>query len=139
MSSCSSTPAKRQFRFRCIAVAFGCLAAYFVTFYAIPRPSTGLIPLILAAISGAFYFAFFVTVGVLAFGLRDEFQRVLLTRAFLWATIITMGITMIWGFVELGSHDTVPHLPVLILPAVLVAFTAAAKLFFFRQHKSPVD
>ena len=95
--------------------------------------------LVLAGIAGAFYFAFFVVIGVLAMGMRDEFQRVLLTRSFLWATIITMGLTMIWGFVELRSHGTVPHLPVLVLPAVLVAFTAAAKVFFFRQHKSPAE
>lgn len=139
MPECSSTPAKRRFRIRCVAVGFCFIALYLVTFYAVPRPANGPLPLILAGLAGAFYFAFFVTVGVLALGIRDEFQRVLLTRAFLWATIITMGLAMVWGFVELGSHNTVPHLPVLILPALLVAITAAAKVFFFRRHKSPAE
>ena len=139
MSDCLKTPANRRLRIRWISVAFACLASYLVAFYAIPHPPDGPLPLILAGVAGAFYFSFFVAVGVLTYSIRDEFQRALLVRSFVSATILTMGITMIWGFVELGSHNTIRHLPVLIQPALLVVFTAAAKVIVFRQYKSPAE
>jgi hypothetical protein len=71
--------------------------------------------------------------------MRDEFQRVLLTQSFVWATVITMGFATVWGFVETFSHGTVPHFPVILVPAVLSLTTAAAKVFIFRKHKSPAE
>jgi hypothetical protein len=67
--------------------------------------------------------------------LRDEFQRALLLRSFVWATVITMAVVTIWGFVELRAHGTVPHMGVIWVPMLLVCLTAAAKLLIFRQYR----
>jgi hypothetical protein len=86
---------------------------------------------------GAFFCAELATFAFLALSRFDEFQRVLLTRSFIWATFATMALCGIWGFVELNGRGDVPHVPLAMLPILLMSFTAAAKLIIFRQHKSP--
>ena len=67
--------------------------------------------------------------------LRDEFQRALLVRSFLWATAGTMAFTTVWGFMELHGRGQVPHLDVIWVPMMLVCATAVAKVLLFRRHK----
>jgi hypothetical protein len=89
--------------------------------------------------AGAFIFGEIVALTFLAVRIRDVFQRVLLTQSFLWASVLTMAFATIWGMVELHSHETLPHVPILVVPFLLVILTAAAKLVIFRQHKSPAE
>ena len=88
---------------------------------------------------GAAFFAELTTVGILVTRLRDEFQRALLTRSFLWATLITMALTTVLGSIELHGHGAVPHLDILWIPILLVCVTAAAKVCIFRRYKPGGD
>ena len=127
-----------RFRRRCQVTASSCLVLFIVCSQFSLRHPTGPFSLALAGLAGAFFFAEVVSVGFLIFRIRDEFQRILLTRSFVWATIITMAFTTIWGFIELHSHS-LGQLPILSIPALLVCITAAAKLLIFRQYRSPRD
>jgi hypothetical protein len=131
-------PADLKYRRRCQRAASLCLVAYLFCFYHL-RPATGPLSLIVSGIAGAFYFGLFVSLGLMVVRKFDEFQRILLAQSFIWATVITMSITTIWGFIELGSHGAVPRLPIVFLPIFLLCVTAAAKLLIFRQHRSPVE
>jgi len=133
------SPADRQFRRRCQIIASSCLVLFILCSQLALRYPSSLLSLVLDGCAGAFFFAELISVGLLILHIRDEFQRILLTRSFLWATVITMGFTTIWGFIELHSHGAVPHLPTIFLPIVLICVTAAAKLLIFRQHRSPVE
>lgn len=103
------------------------------------RYPNGMLSPILAGLAGAFFFAELVSSGLLLLRMRDEFQRILLTRSFLWATVITMGFATVWGFVEVHGHGMVPEVPILSVPAVLIFVTAAAKLLIFRKYRSPSE
>ena len=93
----------------------------------------------LAGLAGAGFFAELISVGLLITRLRDEFERTLLARSFIWATIITMAFTTIWGFIELHARGSVPHLDIIWIPMILVCATAGAKLFIFRQYRPEND
>lgn len=118
-------------------------AAFFLTYLALSQTllhlRQGPLRLAVAGVCGAAFFAMLVGAGLRIRAMRDEFQRVLLTQSFVWATVITMGFATVWGFVETFSHGTVPHFPVILVPAVLILTTAAAKVFIFRNHKSPAE
>jgi hypothetical protein len=139
MCQSAKTSADRQFRRCCQVIASSCLLLFIICSRLAAQYPNGLLSLVLDGCAGAFFFAELISVGLLILHIRDEFQRILLTRSFLWATVITMGFTTIWGFIELHSHGTVPHLPTIFLPIVLICVTAAAKLLIFRQHRSPVE
>jgi hypothetical protein len=132
-------PADRQFRRRCQVIAGSSLVLYMACSQLSLRYPHGLLSLVLAGLAGAAFFTEFLSVAFLLVRTFDEFQRILLTRSFLWATVITMGFATIWGFVELHSHGTVPHLPILLMPVILVCVTVAAKLLIFRQYRSPAE
>jgi hypothetical protein len=138
MCQSARNEADRQTRRRYQRAGSLCLLAFFVCFYFL-RPASGPLALLLSGIAGAFYFGLFVSFGLLVVHRFDEFQRILLAQSFIWATVITMSIATIWGFIELGSHNTVPRLPIVFLPILLLCVTAAAKLLIFRQHRSPVE
>jgi hypothetical protein len=139
MSECTIRPADRLFRRRCQAVASACLVLYIACSQLSLHAGTGPLGLTLAGLAGASIFGEFVAVTFLVVRIRDEFQRVLLTQSFLWASVLTMAFATIWGMIELHSHDTVPHIPILVVPFILIILTAAAKLIIFRQHKSPAE
>jgi hypothetical protein len=139
MSDCTVRPADRIFRRRCQVAASACLITYIVCSQLSLHVGTGRLGLTLAGLAGASIFGELVAVAFLAVRIRDEFQRILLTQSFLWASLLTMAFVTIWGFIELHGHDSVPHLPILIIPCILIVLTTAAKLIIFRQHKSPVE
>ena len=139
MSECLVNPANRQYRRRCQIVISISLVCYIAFSQLSQRLGHGTAGLVAAGLGGAAFFAELVALSFLVFRLRDEFQRILLTQSFLWATVITMGIAMIWGFIELHARDEFPHMPVLMIPAILIVLTTAAKLIIFRQHKSPQE
>ena len=128
--------ADRRFRRQCQIATSISLVLYIACIQASSRIHNGAAALTLAGIAGAFFFAELISVGLLVTRLRDEFQRALLTRSFVWATLITMALTTIWGFVELHARDTVPHLNILWIPTILLVVTAGAKLFIFRQYRA---
>ena len=118
--------------------AIVCVLGYFTCFYGL-RPTTGPLSFVLAGIAGVFYFGLFVSFALIVVRRFDEFQRILLARSFIWATVMTMGLSTVWGFIELGDHNRTPRFPVVFLPIVLLCTTAAAKVFIFRQHRSPSE
>ena len=129
------TPADRMFARKCQVSGAVCLICYLVLSQTALRLPLGALHTVLEALAGSFFFAELVAVGLLFNRKFDEFQRVLLTRSFVWATVVTMGLTTIWGFVELGSHGTAPHIQLVFLPIFLIVATALAKVFFFRQNR----
>jgi len=132
-------PADRRFIRRHQRIAALCLLVYLACAYFImDRPVTPT-RIVLAGLSGAILFTMLVNAGLLLLHKFDEFQRALLTRSFLCATVITMGISLIWGFIETFSRGMVPTLPILSVPVILICLTAAAKLLIFRRHRSPVE
>jgi hypothetical protein len=130
-------PADRLFARRCQKITSLCLIAYLVCAHFVPDMPTSRFKLVLAGLAGAFFFTLLISSGLLVVSKKDEFQRILLTRSFLWATVITMGFATIWGFVDLFSPNSVPHIPLIFLPMILLCVTAGAKLLIFRQHRSP--
>jgi hypothetical protein len=135
MCQAVKNPADRQFRRRCQIVTGLCVVLYVLCSQASMRMHSSLVGLVLAGIAGAAFFAELISVGLLTTRLRDEFQRTLLIRSFIWATLITMGFATIWGFIELHSRGMVPHLDVIWIPIILLCCTAAAKLLIFRQYR----
>jgi hypothetical protein len=138
MSECTTNPVKRRITRRSQMLASACLLIYLGTSQLATR-TTGPFSMALAVIAGLSIFGEVFFVGNMVLTLRDEFQQILLTRSFVWATVITMGIVTVWGFVELHGRDSVPHLPVVMVPVMLLILTAFAKLIIFRQHKSPTE
>ena len=134
-----NNPADRKFIRRGQKITSVCLVAYLVCAQIIRDKPVTPTRIACAALAGAFFFALLVNTASIILRRFDEFQRVLLTRSFLWATVITMGFATIWGFAELFSHDTIPHVSLVWLPLILVLITTAAKVFIFRQHKSPTE
>ena len=128
-------PVYRQFRRRCQVAAGASLSIYVVCSQASQRISDRRLGVVLAAVAGAAFFTELISVGLLITRLRDEFQRALLVKSFLWATVGTMALTTVWGFMELHGRGQVPHLDVIWVPMMLVCATALAKVFIFRQHR----
>jgi hypothetical protein len=127
--------ADRQFRRSCQIGVGVSLLLYIVCSQASMRLHNGIPGMVLAGLAGASFFTELVSVGLMVTRLRDEFQRILLTRSFIWATLITMGFATIWGFMEQHASGNVPHLDVLWIPVILVCVTAGAKVFIFRQYR----
>ena len=135
MCQAAKSPADRRFRRHCQIATGLSLVVFTVCSQAALRLHGNPMGLVLSGFAGAAFFAELVSVGLFTTRLRDEFQRTLLLRSFVWATLITMGCTTVWGFVEMHSHGTVPHLDVIWIPMILVCFTSAAKLLIFRQYR----
>jgi sterol desaturase/sphingolipid hydroxylase (fatty acid hydroxylase superfamily) len=129
-------PADRQFRRKCQVTAGAALLIYVACSQASQRMLDRRFSVVLAGIAGAAFFAELISVGLMVARLRDEFQRVLLMRSFLWATLGTMALTTVWGFMELHGRGQVPHLDVIWVPIILVCAIAAVKVFIFRQHRA---
>jgi hypothetical protein len=139
MSHCTVRPADRLFRRRCLVAACLFLVLYLVCSQLSLYVGRGPAGLALAGLAGACFFGELVAVAFLVVRIRDEFQRVLLTQSFVWASVLTTLLATVWGFMELHDHEHLPHIPVLVLPFLLILLTAAAKLVIFRQHKSPAE
>jgi len=86
----------------------------------------------LALVTGTSFFAFCVAIARLVMSRLDEFQRVLMTRSFLWATFITMGLVSVWSYWEEFAGGV--HLPLLDVPVALIVMTAVVKVVVFRQN-----
>jgi hypothetical protein len=137
MSECSINPQKRILRRRAQVLGTSFFLVYLVSSQLALHFHDSAFGTALAVLSGISFFAELVVIGILVVRLRDEFQRILLAQSFLWATLITMALVTVWGFVELHSHGTAPHVPFLAIPVFLILATTAAKLLIFRQHRSP--
>ena len=139
MCQAVKSPADRQFRRNCrIAVGLS-LILYCASSQASQRLHNTSVSLVLAAVAGAALFVELVSAGLLIIRVRDEFQRTLLLRSFLWGTVITMAFTTVWGFMELHARSMVPHLDVIWIPMILLCVTAGAKLLIFRQYRPEND
>ena len=137
MCNAAKNPADRRFRRKCQLAVGLSLALYAASSQASLRLHHGVAAgIILAGVAGAAFFAELLSVGLLTMRLRDEFQRVLLTRSFIWATLITMAFSTIWGFVELHAPGAVPHLDIIWIPMILICVTTAAKLLIFRRYQA---
>ena len=128
-------PAEQRFRRQCQVAVGLSLVLYIACSQASLRLHNTPLGLVLAGIAGASIFTEIVSVGLLITRVRDEFQRALLVRSFLWGTLITMAFTMIWGCIELDARDVVPHLDIIWIPMILICITTGAKLLIFRQYR----
>lgn len=136
MSECAArTPADRLLNRRYQRVTAACFLLYLACSQIAQRFPLSPLRLTLAGLSGCFFVAMVIGAGLRILRLRDEFQRILLTRSFVWATVITMAVATVWGFVETFSRGTVGHLPTILLPAILICAMAAAKVLIFRQYR----
>ena len=133
------TPSDKSFRRKCQIAIASCLLLYVASSQASLRLHHTSLGLVLSALAGAAFFGELLSAGLLVFRLRDEFQRILLTRSFLWATVITMGLCTIWGFINLHEHGAIPQVDILWIPFLLVCLTTAAKLLLFRQFRPGLD
>lgn len=131
-----TNPVGRRFRRSCQVAAGVSLLIYVVCSQAAQRISDRRSSVVLAGIAGAAFFTELISVGLMSTRLRDEFQRALLVRSFLWATVGTMALTTVWGFMELHGRGQVPHLDVIWVPIFLVCATAGVKVLLFRQHRA---
>ena len=136
MCEAARNPADQQFRRKCQVAVGASLMLYVSCSQASLRISDRRVGLFLAGIAGAAFFAELISVGLLITRMRDEFQRVLLVRSFVWATLVTMALTTVWGFMELHGRGQLPHLDIIWVPIILVCATAVAKVFIFRQHRA---
>jgi len=135
MHSVFGKSADRQLRRHCQIVLGLSLILFMACSQASQRIHSNPVSILLAGVAGAAFFAEFVSLGLMITRLRDEFQRVLLIRSFIWGTVITMAFTTIWGFIELRAPSAVPHLDIIWVPLILICITAGAKLVIFRQHR----
>jgi hypothetical protein len=124
-----------QFRRKCQMGVGISLVVYVLCSQASLRMQGAPASLALAGIAGVAIFSEVMTVGLLTTRIRDEFQRILLTRSFVWATLITMAFTTVWGFIELRARTTVPHLDIIWIPVIFVCLMAGAKTLIFRQYR----
>jgi hypothetical protein len=134
-----TNPLDRRFIRCCQVVACAGVAIYVPASQAAMRMDSPLVKIPMATLAGLAFFSELVAVGLLVSRKMDEFQRVLLVRSFVWATVVTMGLVTVWGFVDLCSHHTLGRVDIIWVPMVLIGITAAAKLLIFRQYKSPVE
>jgi hypothetical protein len=132
-------PTDRRFRRKCQVVAAVSLLLYMVCSQASQRVVDRRLGVVLAGIAGVAFFAELTSVALMITRLRDEFQRALLVRSFLWATVATMAFTTVWGFIEMHGRGQVPHLDVIWVPLILVCATAVAKVLIFRQHRAAYE
>jgi hypothetical protein len=95
--------------------------------------------LVLTTLAGTLFVGFVVFVSLLVMRCVDEFQRVLLNRAFVVATFVTLGLVAVWGHVEAFSGVPLASVPIVVVPIMLICITAAAKLLIFRRYKSPAE
>jgi hypothetical protein len=63
---------------------------------------------------------------------RDEFQRKLLTQAMIWGIGGMLGITTVWGLLEV--HTSIPRMDILLNFPIFVIITAIAKVTLFRRN-----
>ena len=110
-----------QFRRKCQITAGLSLVVYLLCSQTSLRTGDAHLGLVLSGLSGAAFSTELISVGLLIMRLRDEFQRALLVRSFLWATVVTMVVTMIWGSMEMHAHGQMPHLDLIWIPLALVA------------------
>lgn len=92
-----------------------------------------------AVFAGLAFCAVIYLSGELVWRTSDEFRRLLLAKSFFAASVLTFLFASLWGFAELFSRGAVAHLPLLLLPVLLVLLTTTAKLVIFRQHRAPLD
>ncbi len=91
------------------------MAAFLVALFAVKRwfgsawPPTGLWLYVAAVIPALPILAAIAVVGRYLVEEADEYQRVLLVRAVLWATGATLAVTTVWGFLEAYAHIRPPQ------------------------------
>ena len=117
--------------------AMGALLAIYVTAQTILRFRPHAVPMAVAAgIQGAAMFGMFVTLGSIArLRFRGTAVGALNARALLWGLGSTMFLAMVWGFEEVFAPGTVTHLPLLVVPAMVIGLSAIAKLVFMMVPK----
>ena len=128
--------ADRPFVRRCQIVGCLSLVGYILLSQYALNLAIGPVRFSLAGLSGVFFFAEIVACALIVYRKFDEFQRILLLRSFVWATVITVGLATVWGFADLSSHGKLPRFPLAMLIVVLLVITALTKVLIFRRNRS---
>jgi hypothetical protein len=111
LSVAQRNPAHRRYRQRSMVGAAAYIATTAVATLVIPDnapPSAG--PIALSIVAGAGVLVWIWATARYLAELDDEYLRVLQVRGMLVATGVTLGITSMWGMVELFT--TTPRMPV---------------------------
>jgi len=107
-------PAFRRFRGRALVSAATIVASVALASWLIPDHSPpGPEPVALALLSGAGVLIWIWAMARLLAELDDEYMRMLIVRQILVATAVTLGVSGMWGMVELMT--TVPRVPVFFI------------------------
>jgi cytochrome bd-type quinol oxidase subunit 2 len=130
---CAFNEKDREFIRKCRRWVGATLLVYLSLNMAMRKDPPGLTGQVIAGLAGFSFFMLLLLTGLIIARSGDEFRRALLLRSFLWACVGTMLVASVWGFMELFAKDAAPHMPVLLIPALLVVLTAVAKLIAFRR------
>jgi hypothetical protein len=142
MSSCNAlirTREDRRFLRRCQIVACAEVSVYVTCEVASLHCGQTPLGFALAVVAGAAIFSELFAVGLIVMKRLDEFQRALMTQAFVWATVLTLFLATLYGFLELNGRGLFPKPSLLFVPVVLIVLTALMKVIVFRRHRSPAE
>ena len=142
MSTCNAlirTPEDRRYLRRCQQAVAASLLLYIACSQASLHFGRTPLGFALSALGSIAIFGEIVAVALITMKRLDEFQRVLMIQSFLWATVLTMFASTVYGMLELHSHGELPRCPVIAVPGMQLLFLAFIKLLIFRRHKSPAE
>ena len=130
-----ANPMTRKERIRAMRPFYALFTTYMCVFFLLidfkpAKDSTAAWVLGLAA--GISMVAMLVAAAVGLARQRDEFQRKLLTEAMIWGVGGMLGITTIWGLLEV--HTSIPKMDILMNFPIFMAITAIAKVVIFRRN-----
>ena len=90
-----------------------------------------------AGVQGAVLFGMVVLIGAIARRRsRGTMTGALNAQALLWGSLLTLLAVTVWGFVEMFAPGAVMHVPLLVVPGLLVLLTVLSKLILImlRWH-----
>jgi hypothetical protein len=114
-------------------VSLACfLAAFSAALVLFNRPVSpnGAIAILLASSPALGLIGAFGAIGRLIVDIRDEYQRMLFVKQILIATVITLSVATIWGFLErFGQAPRVPAFSIAILWFAMLGIGGAIARF----------
>jgi hypothetical protein len=95
----------------------------------------GAVAAVQAVVQGVTFTALLMLLWAIAIRSGDEYRRTLLWRSLTCGTAATAGLCTVWGYMELNGVS-VPRVPLLMVPFLLIITTTMAKLVVFRRERS---
>ena len=109
-------------------------AALFLTLQHYQTP--GLERAICAGLEGAVLFAMFLILATIGWRrTRNGTRRAITVEAFGWGMSLTLLFALVWGCVETFGPSTTTHVPLIVVPALVLMLSAAAKAVLLLRAK----